>query len=60
MVFASSSSVYGSSEEYPTVEDQKVAPISPYGVTKAACEALIDVYVSQFHVRAVSLRYFTV
>lgn len=60
LVFASSSSVYGSGESFPTTEDVLLAPISPYGVTKAACEALVGAYVSQFGLRAVSLRYFTV
>lgn len=60
LVFASSSSVYGACDVFPTPEDAPLAPISPYGVTKAACEALIGAYSSQFGVRATSLRYFTV
>lgn len=60
LVFASSSSVYGRSETFPTREDAPLGPISPYGVTKAACEALIGAYATQFGVRAASLRYFTV
>lgn len=60
LVFASSSSVYGKSETFPTLEDAPLRPISPYGVTKAACEALIGAYATQFGVRAASLRYFTV
>lgn len=60
MVFASSSSVYGQALSYPTSENQKTAPISPYGVTKAACESLVSAYVSQFDLDVTSLRYFTV
>lgn len=60
LVFASSSSVYGDSETYPTTEEQSLAPISPYGVSKASGESLISAYVSQSGVQAVSLRYFTV
>lgn len=60
LVFASSSSVYGNSETYPTTEDASLAPISPYGVSKASAESLISAYVSQTGVQAVSLRYFTV
>lgn len=60
LVFASSSSVYGACDIFPTPEDAPLSPISPYGVTKAACEALIGAYSSQFGVPAVSLRYFTV
>ncbi len=60
LVFASSSSVYGQIDEYPAVESRALAPISPYGVTKAACEALLSAYASQFSVDLTSLRYFTV
>jgi len=60
VVFASSSSVYGASQKFPTTENSPLAPISPYGVTKAACEALVHAYVSQFHLNVVTLRYFTV
>lgn len=60
LVFASSSSVYGQAEEFPVHEDRQLLPISPYGVTKAACEALLSAYASQFEVNVTSLRYFTV
>lgn len=60
LVFASSSSVYGSSDEFPVPETRQLAPISPYGVTKAACEALLSAYASQFELSLTSLRYFTV
>ncbi len=36
MVFASSSSVYGNAERYPTLESDLPRPRSPYGVTKLA------------------------
>lgn len=60
MVFASSSSVYGQVETFPVTEDRPLAPISPYGVTKASCEALVTAYTSQFDLTVTSLRYFTV
>jgi nucleoside-diphosphate-sugar epimerase len=60
MVFASSSSVYGQVETFPVEEDRPLAPISPYGVTKASCEALVTAYTSQFDLTVTSLRYFTV
>lgn len=60
VIFASSSSIYGATQEFPTTENSPVAPISPYGVTKAACEALVHAYVSQFDLNVVTLRYFTV
>lgn len=60
LVFASSSSVYGMAAGFPTVEDVALSPISPYGVTKAACEALVTAYASQSGINAASLRFFTV
>jgi UDP-glucuronate 4-epimerase len=56
VVFASSSSVYGDAERYPTPEDAAPRPISPYGITKLACEHLAYAY----KLDAVLLRYFTV
>jgi UDP-glucuronate 4-epimerase len=56
VVFASSSSVYGDAETYPTAEDVRPQPISPYGITKLACEHLAHAY----GLDAVLLRYFTV
>jgi nucleoside-diphosphate-sugar epimerase len=59
-VYSSSSSIYGNATAYPTLEDQKPAPISPYGVTKLAGEHLCSVYAANFAIPTVSLRYFTV
>jgi nucleoside-diphosphate-sugar epimerase len=44
VVFASSSSVYGAAERYPTPEDTPRAPLSPYGITKLAAEHLARAY----------------
>ena len=59
VVFASSSSVYGDAETYPTPEDLVPQPISPYGITKAGCEQLARAYARGFGLDAVVLRYFT-
>jgi UDP-glucuronate 4-epimerase len=56
VVYASSSSVYGDAEAYPTPESTRPNPLSPYGVTKLACEQLARAYGAD----AVGLRYFTV
>ena len=56
VVFASSSSVYGEAEAYPTSEDAAPRPVSPYGITKLAGEHLVRAY----GLDAVVLRYFTV
>jgi nucleoside-diphosphate-sugar epimerase len=60
VVWASSSSVYGDAERYPTPEQTPPRPNNPYGVTKLACEQLHDAYARVFGLRAVALRYFTV
>jgi UDP-glucuronate 4-epimerase len=60
VVQASSSSVYGNAEAYPTSEDAPLRPVSPYGVSKLACESLARAYSESFGLRVVSLRYFTV
>jgi UDP-glucose 4-epimerase len=60
VVFASSSSIYGETETYPTPEDAEPRPISPYGITKLGCEHLARAYGSAFGLDAVVLRYFTV
>jgi nucleoside-diphosphate-sugar epimerase len=60
LVYASSSSVYGDAESYPTPETLRPQPVSPYGVTKLAGEHLCEVYRKSFDVPVVSLRLFTV
>jgi nucleoside-diphosphate-sugar epimerase len=59
-VLASSSSVYGAAPESPTPETAPRRPLSPYGVTKLAAEALAFAYREAYSVPAVALRYFTV
>ena len=60
LVFASSSSVYGDAEMFPTKETALPRPVSPYGMTKLAAEHLTFVYLRNFGIPATSLRYFTV
>jgi UDP-glucuronate 4-epimerase len=60
VVQASSSSVYGNAEAYPTPENTPLRPVSPYGVSKVACESLAQAYSESFGLDVVSLRYFTV
>lgn len=59
-VYASSSSVYGDAERYPTRETDLPQPVSPYGVTKLAAEHLSTLYARTRGLPTVSLRYFTV
>ncbi|MEO5618981.1 MAG: NAD-dependent epimerase/dehydratase family protein [Candidatus Eisenbacteria bacterium] len=59
-VYASSSSVYGDAEQYPTPETLLPRPFSPYGVTKLAGEHLVLLYGRNFGLPVSALRYFTV
>ncbi len=59
-VYASSSSVYGDAERYPTDETLLPRPFSPYGVTKLAAEHLVMLYGRNFGLPVTALRYFTV
>jgi len=60
LVFASSSSVYGQTEDLPLREESLPRPYSPYGVTKLAAEHLCSLYHANHGVPTVALRYFTV
>ena len=59
-VYASSSSIYGDAEHFPTAETERPSPLSPYGVTKLAGEHLCGLYAKGFEVPTVSVRYFTI
>jgi UDP-glucuronate 4-epimerase len=60
VVYASSSSVYGDAESYPTGEDALPRPISPYGVTKLCVEHLAYAHARATGLGAIGVRYFTV
>ncbi len=57
LVFASSSTVYGEPSQIPTPESYgPLKPISSYGASKLACEAMISAYSHYYGFRAVILR----
>jgi UDP-glucose 4-epimerase len=60
MVFASSSSIYGEIEYLPFDEKHPKKPLSPYGVTKLACEKYLNAYRQLYGLEYAALRYFTV
>jgi len=60
VVFASSSSIYGDAERYPTGEEVVPRPVSPYGITKLASEHLARATARSFGLDVVVLRYFNV
>lgn len=57
IVFASSSTVYGDACQIPTPEDHgPLMPISVYGASKLACEAMISSYCNSFKKKGIILR----
>ena len=60
VVFASSSSVYGSSGPLPRRESQTPDPISPYAVAKLAAERYCVSFFRVYGIETVALRYFNV
>lgn len=60
LVYASSSSVYGGSDESYSSEQSPTRPISPYGLTKLAGEQLCSLYYKEFGIPFSAMRYFTV
>jgi nucleoside-diphosphate-sugar epimerase len=60
VVSASSSSVYGDSEELPKNERMILNPLSPYAVSKLAGEKYCAVFSSVYGLETVALRYFNV
>ncbi|MDI6809537.1 MAG: SDR family oxidoreductase [Candidatus Eisenbacteria bacterium] len=60
LVLASSSSVYGNSQELPNREEAKLEPASPYAVTKAIGEKYCRMFDSIYGLETVVLRYFNV
>jgi len=60
-VFASSSSVYGSSEDVPFKEDADIHhPVSPYAATKRAGELMCYTFHHLYGIPTTCLRFFTV
>ncbi|MCG7489646.1 NAD-dependent epimerase/dehydratase family protein [Vibrio sp. Of14-4] len=59
-VFASSSSVYGDSQELPKLEKNIGRLLSPYAVTKYVNELYMDVFYKSYRFESIGLRYFNV
>ena len=61
LVYASSSSVYGSNTKYPfSTSDRTDNPIALYGATKKANELMAHSYSHLYDLPTTGLRYFTV
>ena len=60
-IYASSSSVYGSSKKIPFKESEKnLSPISLYGSTKLSNENIANLFYEKFNLNSIGLRFFTV
>jgi UDP-glucose 4-epimerase len=59
-IFSSSSSVYGQCKVLPQHEGLPLAPISPYGATKAAGEIYCRAFYETYGLPTISLRYYNV
>jgi len=60
VVYASSSSTYGASEELPKQETMPAVPIAPYAVSKLAGEGYCRAFTEVYGLETVALRYFNV
>jgi UDP-glucuronate 4-epimerase len=60
LIYASSSSVYGSSSDVPYKEGSSLDPISLYGKTKLFNELISESYAQRNNFQTIGLRFFTV
>lgn len=60
LVYPSSAAVYGNVEQLPIQESFPLQPISPYGVHKAMCEQLCEMYFHNYGVSSSVVRLFSV
>jgi len=60
LVFSSTAAVYGTPQRVPIEEDDRLAPINPYGASKLCTEYMIRAHAEACRLGAVSLRYFNV
>ncbi|MGC1165453.1 MAG: SDR family oxidoreductase [Solirubrobacterales bacterium] len=60
VVYASSSSIYGSDRTLPKQEDRAPMPIAPYAVAKLASEGFCRSFSEVYGLETVALRYFNV
>ncbi|HUQ13738.1 MAG TPA: UDP-glucose 4-epimerase GalE [Novosphingobium sp.] len=59
-VFSSTAAVYGTPERSPVAEDAPLAPINPYGTSKAMTEAMLADTARAHPINYCALRYFNV
>ncbi len=57
-VFSSTAAVFGEPQYSPIDEKHSIAPINPYGASKAMVERILEDYDSAYGLKSVCLRYF--
>ncbi|MCA9185535.1 MAG: GDP-mannose 4,6-dehydratase [Pirellulaceae bacterium] len=60
LIFTSSAAVYGDTSATTVTEENYLAPISPYGVSKLAADRYLQVYADLYHLPLATLRPFSV
>jgi UDP-glucose 4-epimerase len=60
IVFSSTAAVYGTPRRVPIEEDDRLAPINPYGASKLCVEYMLQAYAAAYGLGVVALRYFNV
>src|SRR5882724_12941570 len=58
LVFSSTAAVYGDPEKVPIPEDARIAPVNPYGESKAVVEKILRSLDHYRGLHSVALRYF--
>jgi UDP-glucose-4-epimerase GalE len=58
LVHSSSCAIYGAPERMPVREDDRMLPLSPYGASKLAFEALLHSYHAAYDINVTMFRYF--
>ncbi len=60
IIYASSSSVYGDSKNFPLKESDNIQPKNIYSLSKKTNEEMAEVFSNQFRIKFIGLRFFTV
>ncbi|MBV8093562.1 MAG: UDP-glucose 4-epimerase GalE [Acetobacteraceae bacterium] len=58
LVFSSTCATYGVPDSFPVTEEEKQAPVSPYGRSKLMIEHILADYAAAYGMRYAALRYF--
>jgi len=57
-IFSSTAAVYGMPERMPIAEEDRKAPINPYGKSKLMVEQILEDYAQAYDFRSIRFRYF--